>query len=79
MALADVQDAVGSPVLPFIGETDLSVGLIVALFIGLMLMALIKPASENAADWVAAQLGNLTGFNPQTGQTGGNQAPVGGA
>jgi hypothetical protein len=72
-------EGASNPILPIVGEVDLSAQVIIGLFVGLMLVALIRPASENAADAVANLISNVVGINPQTGQTGGNTAPVGGA
>lgn len=79
MAAEEITEAAQNPVIPYLGEVDLGPALIVALFVGLMLMKIIEPASENAAGWVSGQVESLTDFNPQTGQTGGNTAPIGGA
>ncbi len=79
MALEDVSEAAKSPVIPYLGEVDLGIGLLVALFVGFLLMKIVEPASEEAAGWVSQKIGEMTGINPQTGETGGNTAPVGGA
>jgi len=76
MALESVREGAGNPVMPLIGEADLSLKLIVALFVGLMIISLIRPASENAAQYVAGIVGNVVGVDPVSGESSG---PLGGA
>lgn len=77
--LEDVKEGAEKPVLPLVGQTNLGPGLVVALFVGLFLMAFIQPLSQAAASRAAAGVEGLTGINPQTGESGGNTAAFGGA
>lgn len=78
MVVEEVQEGVENPTIPYVGKLGGIAGA-VGLFIGLMLMKMLDPAADSAADWVSAQIAGITGVNPQTGETGGNTAPIGGA
>lgn len=65
----EIKEGATNPTIPFVGQMGLSVATVVSLFIGFGLIGVLKPAGENAADWVSAKISQMTGVNPQTGQT----------
>lgn len=79
MAVNEIKEGATNPKLPYIGEIG-GIAALVAVFVGLLLMRLLEPIADNAADSISQQVADLTGFNPQTGETNsGSQAPLGGA
>lgn len=79
MALEEITEGASNPVLPLIGEVDLSVQLLVALIVGFMLMAMIRPVSQELADQLGATAAQYLPINPATGQTTDNSPAFGGA
>lgn len=76
MALEGIKEGAKSPVLPFIGQANLSVRLVIAMVVGFMLVALIRPISGTLANAVTGFVAQQTGFDLQNGQSTG---PAGGA
>lgn len=78
MGVEDIKDGATNPILPWIGEVDLSVQLVVGLVVGGILWKMLDPLSESLADAVASKVADLTGINPQTGDTNSGGPAFGG-
>jgi hypothetical protein len=80
MSLEDATEAT----LPFIGDSvDLTnpmavLTLVVSLVAGFTMWNMADSWGETLAQRVSTAFGSLAGFNPSTGQSTDNQAPVGG-
>lgn len=79
MVLDDIQKGAKNPILPFVGRVTLSAATVTGLVGGFALLGVLKPAGENLGDMASNKFADLTGLNPQTGQTNQNQAAIGGA
>lgn len=65
----EIKEGATNPTIPFVGQMGLSIATVVSLVVGFAVVALAKPAGENGAQYVANKVADVTGVNPQTGQT----------